>query len=249
MSARRMAGKDRAAQAPAEDPERGTDEVAEEDSIEILEVVGVDETTGVRVPRARTARHPVDDSAGPEAAPVAPDAPPGQPVDLHQALRDKEKYYDLLLRKQAEFDNFRKRTAKERDEHRSGAVGDFLKDVLPVMDNLERALNTSAQSDSPLRQGVVLIHQQLVDALTREGLRPVDTVGVVFDPHIHEAVETRPVEGLAPGTIIEEMQKGYTFNGRLLRPALVRVAAREGGDEGHPGGDRTPGGAHGGTEA
>ncbi|MDP2624146.1 MAG: nucleotide exchange factor GrpE [Actinomycetota bacterium] len=249
MSARRMEGNDRAAQAPAEDPETGAGEGAEEDSIEILEVVGVDETTGVRAPRARTARHPAEDSAGPDAAPVAPDDRTGHPADPSQALRDKEKYYDLLLRKQAEFDNFRKRTEKERDEHRLVAVGDFLRGVLPVMDNLERALTTSAQTDSPLRQGVVLIHQQLVDVLTREGLRPVDTVGLAFDPHVHEAVETRSVEGFAPGTVIEEMQKGYTFNGRLLRPALVRVAARQEGDEGQPGGDRRPDGAHGGTEA
>jgi len=242
-----MDGKDRAVDAPKEEPDVVEDEGADEDSIEILEVVGVDETTGVRVPRGRAAHSPVSQGPSTQDAPVATEDRPESPVDLRQALRDKDRFYDLLLRKQAEFDNFRKRTEKERDEHRSGAVGDFMKSVLPVLDNLERALTTSAQADSPLRQGVVLIHQQLLDVLMKEGLRPVETIGAAFDPHVHEAVDTRPVEGFAPGAIIEEMQKGYTFNGRLLRPALVRVAARQGSGEQDPGNDRTPGGARGGA--
>jgi len=245
MSARRMEGNDRAAEASPEDPETGPDAGPEEDAIEILEVIGVDETTGARAPRGRPANPPPHDASAGDPEGV-PENPAAGAVDLHQALRDKDRFYDLLLRKQAEFDNFRKRTEKERGEHRSGAVGDFMKDVLPVLDNLERALKTSAQADSPLRQGVVLIHQQLLDVLMKEGLRAVETLGVAFDPHVHEAVDTRPAKGFAPGAICEEMQKGYTFNGRLLRPALVRVAARQGSEETDPGDDRTPGGAHGG---
>jgi molecular chaperone GrpE len=210
------------------------------DGIEILEVVGVDETTGEEAapppprPESRGATDP-----GGEAA----------PGPLRQALQDKDKYYDLLLRKQAEFENFRKRVDRERDDLRTNASADLVRQLLPVLDNLQRALLSPAGGDEALRTGVVLIHQQLVDALKREGLQPIEAIGTHFDPHLHEAVEVLNVEGFESGCVLEEMQKGYLFNGKLMRPALVKVAS---GRAPHPGtGPGRPGigGTEGGTEA
>jgi molecular chaperone GrpE len=196
----------------------------EEEPIEIIEVVGVDEETGA-APHARPSAR-----RGHAAAEGAPARTPGAGGghELQEAIRDKEKYYDLLLRKQAEFENFRKRIDKERAEGRSAAAFDLVKRLLPALDNLERGLRSNEGSADPLRQGMLLIHQQILDALRKEGLRPIDSLGATFDPQFHEAVEVLDVDGFEQGVILEEMQKGYTFNGRLLRPALVKVASGKG---------------------
>ena len=205
-----------------------------EEPIEILEVVGVDETTGAEKDRPGHRSRP-----GPAAVrhpePEKTSAPAGG-RDLEEALRDKEKYYDLLLRKQAEFDNYRKRMERERDEWANGAVRDALKRLLPVLDNMERALRASEGSRDSLYQGIELVHQQFLDLLKKEGLTPIDALGARFDPRLHEAVEVLSGTGFEPDVVLEEMQKGYTHNGRLLRPALVKVAAGTGGSSGDPGG-------------
>jgi molecular chaperone GrpE len=102
--------------------------------------------------------------------------------------------------------------------------------LLPVLDNFERALSTARQAgvDGQLHDGVALIFRQLLDELRREGLEAVDTVGEPFDPAVHEAVATAEDTGLPPHTIVEELQRGYLLQGRLLRPALVRVALAPG---------------------
>ena len=196
----------------------------EDDAIEILEVVGVDETTGEVRETPRPGRH--DAAAG---------EPAGEPAaDLREAVQEKEKYHDLFLRAQAEFENFRKRVDKDAQLLRAAATADLVLRLLPVIDNLERALLTAQGKDDPLRRGVDLIHQQLRDALAKEGLAPIDAVGSTFDPHRHEAVEVRDVPGFEQGMVLEELQKGYTLNGRLLRPALVKVASgRASGGEDH----------------
>ncbi|OLC55984.1 MAG: nucleotide exchange factor GrpE [Acidobacteria bacterium 13_1_40CM_4_69_4] len=144
---------------------------------------------------------------------------------LEEALREKDRYYDLLLRKQAEFDNFRKRIERERAESGLAGVRDILKGLLPVLDNMERALRTSEPSNDPLRRGVELVYQQFLDLLKKEGVQPIEALGVRFDPRLHEAVEVLDVPGFEADMVLEEMQKGYTFNDRLLRPALVRVSS------------------------
>jgi molecular chaperone GrpE len=196
----------------------------EDEPIEIIEVVGVDEDTGTapdtRPPAARR-RHAAAET--PVHSPAT-----GGGRELEEAIRDKEKYYDLLLRKQAEFENYRKRIEKERAEGRSSAAVELVRRLLPALDNLERGLRSSEASSDPLRQGVVLIHQQLLDALRKEGLQPIESLGASFDPQFHEAVEVLDVDGFEQGVVLEEMQKGYTFNGRLLRPALVKVASGKG---------------------
>jgi len=207
----------RGARRPAEEPETSEPQ-GDEDGIEILEVVGVDETTGSAPSRPAVhepAPHP------PRAGAAAPD----QSRDLQEALQAKDRYYDLLLRTQAEFDNFRKRTEKERDELRATAAADLLKLLFPVLDNLERALLTSEGTQHPLRQGVALIHQQLLEILRKGGVQAMETLGARFDPRLHEAVEVLDVDGFEEGMILEEMQKGYLFHGRMLRPAMVKVAS------------------------
>ena len=208
---------------PTDPPEAERPGEDEEEPIEILEVVGVDETTGA-VKKGRERR---------DAAPAAPAAPQGrraadQARRLDEAVAEKDKYYDLLLRKQAEFDNFRKRMERERDEAGAGAARDILKRLLPVLDNMERALRASEGSGEPLYKGIELVHQQFLDLLKKEGVRPVDALGARFDPHLHEAVEVLDVPGFEADVILEEMQRGYTYNDRLLRPALVKVASGKG---------------------
>lgn len=214
---------------------REDEEPRGDDSIEILEVVGVDEETGLT--EASTPKFS-DETAIPVPTPV-PGSPSGSrsSTALQEAIQEKEKYYDLLLRKQAEFDNFRKRSDKDRREARGKAFADLFGAIVPVLDNLERALRTSEGSDDPLRQGVMMIHQQLMDVLVKEGLQPLDTTGARFDPHLHEAVEVVDVAGFEQGVILEEMRKGYIFKDNLIRAAMVRVASGrdpKGDDGGSP---------------
>ena len=221
-------GENRPAHDPPRKPVAPEPRPDEDDAIEILEVVGVDETTGAEAQGRRG-------GAAPASAPPDERSSPSATRALQEALAEKEKYYDLLLRKQAEFENFRKRTDKERQELRAAATVDLVKRLLPALDNLDRALATSEGSNDPLRQGLVLIQQQFLEALRKEGIMRMDTLGARFDPALHEAVEVLDVDGFEEGVILEEMQKGYTINDRLLRPALVKVASGRGGGGG---GDR-----------
>ncbi len=208
---------------PTDPPEPEAPGQDGEEPIEILEVVGVDETTGAL--KKGTAPAP------PAPARPAPPPEPGGHTDarhLEEALRDKDKYYDLLLRKQAELDNYRKRTERERAESGLAGVREVLQRLLPVLDNMERALRTGEPSNDPLRRGIELVHQQFLDLLKKEGVQPIEALGAQFDPRLHEAVEVLDVPGFEADMILEEMQKGYTFNDRLLRPALVRVSSGRG---------------------
>ena len=208
---------------PTDPPEAERPGKGEEEPIEILEVVGVDETTGaVKHDRKRE-----DPASG-----VAAGAQGRRAAELAQKLeevqREKDNYYDLLLRKQAEFDNFRKRMEREREESGGAAARDVLKRLLPVLDNMERALRASEGSDDPLYKGIALVHQQFLDLLKKEGVQPIETLGTRFDPRLHEAVQVLDVPGFEADVILEEMQRGYTYNDRLLRPALVKVASGKG---------------------
>jgi molecular chaperone GrpE len=208
---------------PTDLPEPERPREGEEEPIEILEVVGVDETTGT----VKEKPGPGEPTFGRKPARPLPD-PPTASHELEEALRDKDKYYDLLLRKQADFENFRKRMERERDEAGTVAVRDVLKRLLPVLDNMERALRVSEGSKDPLFKGIGLVHQQFLDLLKKEGVVPIDALGARFDPRLHEAAEVLDVPGFAPEVVLEEMQKGYTYNDRLLRPALVKVASGRG---------------------
>jgi molecular chaperone GrpE len=197
--------------------------VATDDEIEILEVVGVNETEPVGV-------EPVEPHA------PAPPAAPDLTGELDETRREKEHYHDLWLRQQADFDNFRKRSERDAELRRLADAAGIVGRLLPVLDNLERAIAAAGDRDDPFRQGLILVHQQMLDLLGREGLAPVATEGTRFDPRHHEAVETVPSEDIEDGMVLGEMQRGYMFKDRLLRPALVRVATGRGrpGEGGEP---------------
>lgn len=137
----------------------------------------------------------------------------------------RRELYDLLLRHQAEFENARKRQERDKQETRQRLWMDLLRSFLPILDNLDRALEESnTGADGGFRQGVALTVQQMKELLRREGLEEIEATGEKFNPHLHEAVETREVKGLEEGIVLEDLRKGYRFQGQLLRPTLVRVS-------------------------
>jgi molecular chaperone GrpE len=156
-----------------------------------------------------------------EAAPAASSA--GDQADIQ---RQRDEYYDLLLRKQAEFDNYRKRVERDRQMAAESAAAGMIEELLPLMDDLERALKADATGDAgeSYRRGVELIHRQLGDILRKRGVRPIEVLGADFDPHYHQAVAHDPAEGRRDGEIIEEFRRGYMLGDRLLRPSMVKVA-------------------------
>ena len=154
---------------------------------------------------------------------AAPDTQAGDAADL---ARQRDDYYERLLRKTAEFDNYRKRTDRERLQLVEAASADLIKDLLPLVDDLERALKADAGGDASgsIRRGVELIHKQLLDTLRKRGVTPIEATGQDFDPHFHNAVSHEPAEGRRDGEVIEEFARGYMLGERLLRPAMVKVA-------------------------
>lgn len=143
-------------------------------------------------------------------------------------IREKSTLYDQMLRRQAEFENNRRRLDKERGDFYQRTRAELLLELLPVLDNFDRALMSLETSDgdaSALRHGVELIHKQLKDALAKLGLQPLEAVGKTFDPNVHEAVTVEPSDEHTENTVIEELERGYKLGDRLLRPAKVRVAA------------------------
>lgn len=177
------------------------------------------------------AAKPEDENIGETAIGPAATANPVEalPADLASAYRkllaEKNELYDRLLRKQAEAENFRKRVQKEKEEFLHHATADLIRALLPVIDSFERALSHRATSGAAeFQQGVELIYKQLLEVLSRAGVSPVETQGKLFDPHLHQAVETIEGTGHRDQEIVEELQRGYRFKHRLLRPAIVKVA-------------------------
>jgi len=144
--------------------------------------------------------------------------------DLEAARKEIAELRDRELRKLAEFENFKKRTEREKTEYFRFALADFFRDLLPVLDNFERALgHAPAAGDDEYRQGIELIYRQFSEALKKRGLTEVPTQGA-FDPNVHEAVAREETAGVEPNSIVAVLQKGYYLNDRLLRPAFVKVA-------------------------
>jgi len=143
--------------------------------------------------------------------------------------RERDNYKDLLLRRTAEFENFRKRTERDRLAQTEAAAADLVAELLPLMDDLERALQAEAGSEAveAYRRGVELIHRQLSEVLRKRGVMPIEALGADFDPHYHEAVSHEPAAGRREGEIIEEYGRGYMLGDRLLRPSMVKVAKGE----------------------
>ena len=157
----------------------------------------------------------------------SPDEPsPNTLAAVANLERERDEFKDLLLRKSAEFENYRKRTDRERASFIETAAAGILEELLPLLDDLERALKAEAGSEGSdaYRRGVELIHRQLTDLLRKRGVKPIEAVGVDFDPNYHQAVAHEPVEGRREGEIVEEFRRGYMLGDRLLRPSMVKVA-------------------------
>jgi molecular chaperone GrpE len=161
---------------------------------------------------------PADEAA--ESNTATDSAPAGQ------LQRERDDFYDRLLRKTAEFDNYRKRIDRERREQADQAVTDLLLELLSVVDDFDRALTVDAGPDDggAYRKGVELIHAKLHDLLKKYGVRPFDALGEDFDPNVHQAVMHEVSPDRREGEVIGELQRGYKIGDRLLRPAMVKVA-------------------------
>jgi molecular chaperone GrpE len=143
---------------------------------------------------------------------------------LGQAVEQRDEYLRDLQRLAADFDNYRKRTARDQEAVAARAHERLVKELLPILDDLERALDAAEVHDeATVVDGVRLVHRALQGALEREGLAEIETDGP-FDPHVHEALLAQPGEGAEPGSVLQVVQKGYRLGDRVLRPARVVVA-------------------------
>ena len=148
---------------------------------------------------------------------------------VQKLQEERDSLYDRLLRKQAEFDNFKKRAEREKSEYVAFASAELVRELLNAVDSFDLAIRNAAadsQASENMRRGFELIYKQIQDTLGRFGLKPIDAKGAAFDPQIHQAVTTVPTSEVAENTVVDELRKGYTLNGRLLRPAMVSVAVK-----------------------
>jgi molecular chaperone GrpE len=152
--------------------------------------------------------------------------PEEQTVDVEALIAERDEYLDHLKRVAAEFENYRKRAARDQQNLVARAAERLVRELLPVLDDLERALQAAEEhEEATLEEGVRLVHRALADALAREGLVEIETDGR-FDPHVHEALLSQPSEA-EEGSVLDVLQKGYRLGERVLRPARVVVAAAE----------------------
>jgi molecular chaperone GrpE len=158
---------------------------------------------------------------GDQAASEA-DAPQVQ-QDLRALAEERDKFLDLLQRTQADFDNYQKRNRRELEIERQYALTPLARDLLPILDNLERALAT-VKEETPLVQGVRLVHSQLLETLKRHHIGLIEAVGKSFDPNRHEAVMQQPAPGKPANTVLQVLEQGYAYHDRVLRPAKVIVS-------------------------
>ncbi len=174
-----------------------------------------------------TGIEPAGDAAQTAQEPLAPDKDNLQ-EELANLQQEIARFRELYLRKLADFDNYRKRQEREMGEFRRYANGELLRDCLPVLDNLERALAVPGGGAGGLREGVELVLRQFKDVLARNGLAEVDPAGRPFDPTLHEAISRNEDSRVQESTVVQVLQKGYLLGERLIRPALVTVAVPAG---------------------
>jgi molecular chaperone GrpE len=145
---------------------------------------------------------------------------------LQKLLAEKQELMNTLVRRQADFENYRKRIEKERQQERHRGVEGLIEQLLPMLDAFDRALlGHDDPANADYRKGFEMIRGQLWSALAKQGLERVQSVGKEFDPHLHHAIENVETAEHAPGVVVGELQPGYLFHGRVLRPAMVRVSA------------------------
>jgi molecular chaperone GrpE len=167
---------------------------------------------------------PANSSAKPEV-----EAEAGVPSNLaaayRQVLEEKKELFDRLVRKQAELENMRKRVEREKEDFLQHATMGLIRALLPTLDALERCLKHREENiPEKYYTGMELIHRELLEVLKRAGLAPVESEGKIFDPHVHQAVETVETDKFEDHAVVEELQRGYKLKHRLLRPAIVKVA-------------------------
>jgi molecular chaperone GrpE len=160
-------------------------------------------------------------SDGADASPVTPLA--AITAERDRLIEEKNDLTNRLLRRQAEFDNFRRRAERERADLLEYAHTESVRAILPILDDFERALKMES-ADKEYARGMELIYQRLSEALKKLGLEPISAKGQKFDPHLHHAVEMVETGDVEDHTVLDEFQQGYNFRGRLLRPAMVKVA-------------------------
>ena len=154
----------------------------------------------------------------------AADAAPGLADEIVELRKERDSLHDRLLRQAAEFDNYRKRQDRERKEWSQMAAIDLVQDLLPVIDDFERALQSDAPGAESYRQGLDIIHRALMDMLRKRGVTPIDAVGTAFDPQVHQAVAYEDAPDRQDGEVIEQFARGYRLGDKLVRPAMVKVA-------------------------
>jgi molecular chaperone GrpE len=148
-----------------------------------------------------------------------------QQIDPQNLKRERDDLYDRLLRKQADFENYKKRVEREKAEYVQFASAELIKELLHALDSFDLAIR-NAKTDEQTLRGFELIYKQLLDTMARFGLKAIEAKGQKFDPNFHQAVSTTPTDEVEENTVLEEMRKGYLLNGRLLRPAMVSVATK-----------------------
>jgi molecular chaperone GrpE len=156
-------------------------------------------------------------TAGADPAPALAD-------EIVELRKERDALQDRLLRQAAEFDNFRKRIDRERKDLSEFAAADVLQDVLPIVDDFDRALQVDAPGSAPYRQGLEIIQRALIELLRKRGVTAIESVGTDFDPHLHQAVSYEDAPDKRDGEVIAEFRRGYRLGDRLLRPAMVKVA-------------------------
>ncbi len=172
-------------------------------------------------PASEPAEKPVDGAT--DGAEEAADKVLAELDELGEAKRERDEYLELAQRTRADFENYRKRAAREAEEARARAKAELVAQLIPAVDNLERALQ-SANDSNALSDGVKLVHEELRTVLERAGVEAYDPAGERFDPAWHEALSTHAVEGVEPGEVLETLDKGYRLDGQVLRAARVVVS-------------------------
>ena len=158
------------------------------------------------------------------AAQASVDPTPALADELVELRKEHDALHDRLLRQAAEFDNYRKRIERERKDTAEYAAVEFLQELLPVIDDFERALQVDAPGAESYRQGLEIIHRALMEMLRKRGVTAIEAVGTDFDPHVHQAVAYEDAPDRRDGEVTAEFRRGYRLGDRLVRPAMVKVA-------------------------
>jgi molecular chaperone GrpE len=144
--------------------------------------------------------------------------------EIVELRKERDSLHDRLLRQAAEFDNYRKRVERDRRDSVQFAAIDFVQELLPVIDDFERALQIDAPGAESYRQGLEIIHRALMEMLRKRGVTPIEAVGTTFDPQVHQAVAYEEAQDRHDGEVMEQFTRGYRLGDKLIRPAMVKVA-------------------------